>query len=226
MCIEQWWNDSDKLKLEKSCPSATSSTTIPFGLAWYRTRASTSRPPTMSRAWTSWLPGSTSQRACLMTYVTPLLDLIRTSYHSLRYLCITWAYKITASVFRLQACYECVAMNVWINLPYVSVARVLKICVSVSRKVRFGAPVPRGFQNYRNTKFLITRTNIMTFQRWKKLYISSRRSINQLLTRTIRRRRGRSVDWWLCSIVTETSNDEQLRKEKSVWVWVENSCYY
>jgi len=174
MCMEQWWNISDKLKREKSCLTATSSTAIPFGLAWYRTRACTARPPTMSRAWTSWLPRRTSWRAGLMTYVTLLLDddyCISTSYHVLRYLYIIWAYKITAGISRLQACYECVAMHVWINLSYVSVAWVWKSSVSVSRKVRFGAPMPRVFPDYRNTTFLITRTNIMTFQRWKKLSV-------------------------------------------------------
>jgi hypothetical protein len=96
MCMKQWWNDSVSLKSE-ICPSATSSTNVPHELVWYRTRAFTARPPTVSCAWTSWLPRRTSRRAGLMTYVIPLLYhcyFIRTSYHVLRYFCITWACAI------------------------------------------------------------------------------------------------------------------------------------
>jgi len=60
-------------------------------------------------------------------------------------------------------------MNVRINLPYVSVAWILKSSVAVSRKVRFGdAP---GFSELQKYDISDNVYEHMTFQRWKKLYV-------------------------------------------------------
>jgi len=87
--------------------------------------------------------------------------------------------------------------------------------------------MPRVFPHYRNTNIYDNAYEHYDSSAVEENVYRSRRFINQLLARTIRRWRGRSVDWWFCSVVTETSKDEeQIHKEKSIWAWVEHSCYY